>query len=160
MAEKLDISAFEQFDKTWALVTAGKISDYNTMTISWGGMGTLWSKPVVTVYIKSVRHTWKYMNDNDMFSVSFYDEDVRKDLLTLGTKSGRDCDKVALTSLEAEEKEGIVTFKQAKLTIVCRKIYWQDMNRDNMPADVIQAYYAEEEPHRMFVGEVVKVIRA
>ena len=27
------------FDKGWALVTAGDISDFNTMTISWGGIG-------------------------------------------------------------------------------------------------------------------------
>ncbi len=159
MADKLDISAFEIFDKSWALVTAGTLKDFNTMTISWGGLGTLWSKPVATVYIKPVRHTWQYMNQSEYFSVSFYDEDYRQDLLTLGTKSGRDGDKVALTRLNAVESDGIVTFKQAKITLVCRKIYWQDMNRDAMPEDVIKTYYETEEPHRMYVGEVVKVIR-
>lgn len=159
MSEKFDVSAFEIFDKSWALVTAGKLADYNTMTISWGGLGTLWSKPVATVYVKPIRHTWNYLNSNDFFSVSFYDESVRKDLLTLGTKSGRDGDKVALTSLEAVERNGIVTFKQAKVTLVCRKIYWQDMNREAMPEDVIKTYYTDEEPHRMFVGEVVDIIR-
>ena len=30
------------FDKQWALLTAGKEDSFNTMTISWGGLGTLW----------------------------------------------------------------------------------------------------------------------
>lgn len=31
---------FKQFDKKWALLTAGNESSFNTMTISWGGLGT------------------------------------------------------------------------------------------------------------------------
>ena len=32
------------YHDNWALVTAGSLGDYNTSTISWGGLGTLWSK--------------------------------------------------------------------------------------------------------------------
>ena len=39
-------------DKEWALVTVGDKNKYNTMTVSWGGLGTLWHKPVVTIYIR------------------------------------------------------------------------------------------------------------
>ena len=52
---------FETFHNQWALVTAGNLEDYNTMTISWGGLGTLWSKPVATVYVKPIRHTYNYL---------------------------------------------------------------------------------------------------
>ena len=58
---------FAQFDKKWALLSAGTKEKHNTMTISWGGMGTLWGKPVVTVYVKRLQHLvrngshhWKY----------------------------------------------------------------------------------------------------
>ena len=47
MEFKTDI--FTLFDKKWALVTAGGQDSFNTMTISWGGMGTIWNKPVATV---------------------------------------------------------------------------------------------------------------
>ncbi len=30
------------FDKKWALLTAGNKESFNTMTVSWGGMGTIW----------------------------------------------------------------------------------------------------------------------
>lgn len=158
MSFDMNFRALETFHKDWALVTAGSLTDYNTMTIGWGGLGTLWQKPVATVYVKPVRHTWQYLNNNDMFSISFFAEDFRKDLMTLGTKSGRDGDKVALTNLTPVETDGIVTFKQAKITIVCKKIYWQDLARENMPQAVIDTYYTEEEPHRMYIGEVVKII--
>ena len=47
------IDIFEQFDKKWALLTAGTKEKFNSMTISWGGMGTLWGKPIVTTYVRS-----------------------------------------------------------------------------------------------------------
>ena len=44
---------------------------YNTMTISWGGLGTLWRRPVATVYVKKNRYTFEFMEQNDYFTVSF-----------------------------------------------------------------------------------------
>lgn len=45
---------FEMFNKDWALVTAGNKHDFNSCTIGWGSLGTLWGapgqgKPIVTV---------------------------------------------------------------------------------------------------------------
>ncbi len=150
---------FAQFQQRWALLTAGTPADFNTMTISWGGMGTLWSKPVVTVYVKPIRHTFGYMEKNGFFTVSFYPEAYHRDLLTLGTKSGRDGDKVALTGLTPKPLERGVTFAQAEATLVCRKLYAQDLDRSAMPREVAESVYATEAPHRMYIGEVVEILR-
>lgn len=149
---------FDTFHHQWALVTAGSIDDYNTMTISWGGLGTLWSKPVATVYVKPIRHTYNYLEKNDYFTVTFFDEEYKKDLGVLGRLSGRDGDKVAKTSLIAEPIEESVTFKQAHTTLLCKKIYAQDLDVSAMPKDVVNVYYKEEAAHRMYVGEVIQVI--
>ena len=69
--------SFKIFDKEWALVTAGTLEHYNTMTISWGGLGTLWGKPVATVYVKPIRYTHSFLDANDYFTVSFYPEKYR-----------------------------------------------------------------------------------
>lgn len=148
----------ELFSKKWALVSAGKEGDYNTMTIGWGGLGTMWSRPVCSVYVKPIRYTYDYLEKYDYFTVSFYDESYKDDLMILGTKSGRDLDKVALTSLTPEFIEDSITFKEAVCTIVCKKIYYQDMIREPMLEEVVDKYYKEEEPHRMYIGEVVKII--
>ena len=46
---------FEVIGKEWMLVTAGSKEHFNTMTASWGGIGWLWNKPVVFVFIRSER---------------------------------------------------------------------------------------------------------
>ena len=146
------------FDKKWALVTAGDISDFNAMTISWGAMGTLWNKPVCTVYVKPVRYTHDFMEDNDYFTVSFFEEEYRDALKILGTKSGRDGDKMAETKLTPVRiGENVVGYVQAFRTLVCRKIYRQDLELAPMPEAVRETYYEKEAPHTMYVGEIVGI---
>ena len=157
-AKNFNTEIFNQFDKKWALLTAGTPNDFNTMTISWGGMGTLWGRPVVTVYVRPNRHTYGYINANDYFTVSFYPEAYRKDLGVLGSLSGRDGDKVAKTDLTPAEVAHGVTFKEAELTFVCRKLYVQDMDGAAIAPEVMAECYSGEPVHRMYIGEVVEVL--
>ena len=146
------------FQKGWALVTAGNMDNYNTMTIGWGGLGTLWRKPVCTVYVKPCRYTHSFMEANDYFTVSFFDDEYRGALSVLGTKSGRDGDKVSEVGFTPVTAGESITFKEAKITLLCKKIYRQDLTLDAMPSDAIEKYYTEEAPHTMFIGEVVDII--
>lgn len=36
----------------WALITAGDQKKWNTMTVSWGGIGELWGKDVAMIFIR------------------------------------------------------------------------------------------------------------
>ena len=157
--EDLELKVFEAFKKGWALVTAGKPGDFNTMTVSWGGVGTLWEKDVATVYVKPVRYTHDFMEKSGFFTVSFFPEEYREDLALLGTKSGRDGDKVAETKLTPVEIGETVGFREASVTLLCKKIYRQDFDKAAIPSDVVEKYYTEEAPHTMYVGEVLEVIR-
>ena len=100
----LEADVFRKFDKQWALVTAGTPEHYNTMTISWGGLGTLWRRPVATVYVKKNRYTFEFMEQSDYFTVSFYPEAQRRALSLLGSTSGRDGDKVAALARMKQSK--------------------------------------------------------
>ena len=157
MKDFLDTS-LNIFQKEWALVTAGTMENYNTMTIGWGGLGSLWRKPVCTVYVKPCRYTHSFMDANDYFTVSFYSDEYRSALSVLGTKSGRDGDKVSEVGFTPVAAGESVTFKEAKITLLCKKIYRQDLTLDAMPSDAIEKYYTEEAPHTMFIGEVVDII--
>lgn len=154
---ELELKIFEAFNDRWALVTAGPLDDYNTMTISWGGLGTLWGKSVATVYVKPIRYTHRFLDKNEYFTLSFFPPEYKKDLATLGRLSGRDGDKVAQTSLTPKAMGPAVGFEEAELTLLCKKIYRQDMTTDTMPAEVIAASYTEEAPHTIFIGEVVEI---
>ena len=156
---ELNPDIFSAYDKGWALVTAGSMEDFNTMTISWGGAGTLWGKPVATVYVKPCRYTHSYLDKNEYFTVSFFPEDYRKDLALLGTKSGRDGDKVAETKLHPVAVGDSVGFAEASETLLCKKIYRQDMQRELMPAEAVEKFYKEDEPHTIFIGEVLEILK-
>ena len=150
---------FSQFNDKWALLSAGPKDKHNTMTISWGGMGTLWFKPVVTVYVKPCRYTYEFMNENEFFTVSFYPEKYRDALTLMGSKSGRDIDKDAAAGLTVRDLGDAITYEEAEVTLLCKKLYYQDMDPKNMPAEVVQANYTEDKPHRLFIGEVVDLIK-
>lgn len=156
--KNFNLAPLYAIDQEWALLTAGEKSDFNTMTVSWGGLGTIWNKPVVTAYVKPNRYTYKYMENSEYFTMSFYNEEYRKDLNILGTKSGKDIDKVALTKLTPEFLEKSISFKEAKLTIVCKKIYSQDLEINNVPEYEANRFYKNEPIHRMYIGEVVDII--
>ena len=40
-----EYDVFRMFNDQWALATAGTIDNFNTMTIAWGSMGTIWGPP-------------------------------------------------------------------------------------------------------------------
>ena len=150
---------FKAFDRDWALLTAGSPEKFNTMTISWGGLGTLWGKPVATVYVRPSRYTHAFMEENDFFTVSFYPEAYRQTLGVLGSKSGRDMDKMhdsGLTPVQAGES---MSFAEARVTLVCRKLYAQALALENMPAEVAKTFYPDGAPHDLYIGEVVEIIR-
>ena len=120
---ELNVDIFSQFDKKWALLTAGTKNSFNSMTISWGGLGTLWNKPAATVYVRQSRYTHDFMDNNEYFTVSFYPEEFKKQLGVLGTKSGRDMDKMNDSGLTPVEVGESVSFKEAEVTLVCRKLF-------------------------------------
>jgi flavin reductase (DIM6/NTAB) family NADH-FMN oxidoreductase RutF len=154
-----DLQGFNPFNaigKEWFLLTAGDIQDFNTMTASWGGVGVMWGKNVVTSVVRSNRHTFKYMNDGDTFTISFYPQECKDILSYCGSHSGKDVDKVAETGLKLISLDGGVAFEQAKLVFVCKKLYAQTMDVKNFTDDSCTKWYSDTNPiHTAFVGEIV-----
>ena len=157
MGFKTDI--FTLFDKKWALVTAGGQDSFNTMTISWGGMGTIWNKPVATVYVRTSRFTHEFIDNNDYFTISFFPEEYKGILGVLGSKSGREMDKMHASGLTPVQVENGITFKEAETTFVCRKLCKQPIELRNMPEDVVNSFYKADKPHDMYIGEVINIIQ-
>lgn len=147
------------FDKKWALLTAGDSDRFNTMTISWGGLGTIWGKPVATVYVRTSRYTHDFMDAKDFFTVSFYPEECKQILGVLGSKSGRDMDKIKESGLTPVQSGESMSFKEAEVTLVCRKLFKQQLDVANMSEDVAKAMYEGQALHDMYIGEIVDIIR-
>ena len=149
----------ELFDRQWALVTAGVPGEVNTMTISWGSLGELWNKPVVTVYVSSSRYTHQFMEKNDHFTVAFFPPECRAALQYLGSHSGRDRDKIKESGLTLEWLEsGLPSFEEATMIIEARKIYGAPFNTEGF-GDVPAKTYASGRMgiHSEYVGEIEHV---
>jgi flavin reductase (DIM6/NTAB) family NADH-FMN oxidoreductase RutF len=137
------------------LITAGTPEHFNTMTASWGFMGIMWGKNVITAVIRPTRYTFDYMNEHEYFTVTFLEcDDSKKILAYCGSHSGRDVDKAKETGLKPVDVDGAVTFEQASLVFVCRKIYVQDMDVNCLAADY-KKLNGSDPIHTQFIGEIV-----
>ena len=61
----------------WMLLTVRDGERVNAMTASWGSLGVLWNKPVLTCFVRPQRHTYSLMEKEERFSVAFMSESHR-----------------------------------------------------------------------------------
>jgi len=154
---KIKENVFSLLDNKWMLITAGTKENFNMMTASWGGLGVLWNKAVVTIFIRPQRYTYKFIEENPSFSICFFDKEYKPALNFCGTKSGRDYDKVKETGLTpAVTPNNNITFKEAYLSIDCVKLYSDDLKPDNfINKQLIEKIYPTKDFHRFYIGEIV-----
>ena len=155
----LKTEIFELFDEGWPILTAGNKDNFNMMTISWGEMGTLWGKPVVSVFVRESRYTHEFMDKEDYFTLSFVNRMwYNEQLKLLGSKSGRDIDKLKETGFTVFERPHGISFTDARMIIVCRKLFKQQLDMDAMPEEIRTKFYKNGDPHDMYIGEVVEIL--
>nr|WP_319489375.1 flavin reductase family protein [uncultured Caproiciproducens sp.] len=156
---KMSFNPFTKIDKEWMLITAGNKAKCNTMTASWGGLGELWNQYVSFIFIRPQRFTLEFIEKEDFYSLCFFDESQRKALNYCGSHSGRDTDKIKEAGLTPLYDEAAPYFEEAKLVFICRKVHGQFLD----PACFIdpaldQQCYSQKDYHKMFIGEIVKVL--
>ena len=160
-ASTLTFNPFEKLSKQWALVSAGNLDKFNMMTVSWGAVGVIWGKPSVTAYIRQTRYTKEFVDQNDTFTLTFLKDGHREALNVLGSKSGRDMDKMKDSGLTPVEVDGNVTFAEADLVLVCRKRFVQEMPKENfLQQETLDRWYADQNYHTMYIGEIIAAYTA
>lgn len=157
--EMITDSTFKLIGKDWMLVTAGRKESFNTMTAAWGGLGVLWDKNICFCVIRPTRYTFGFMEKSESFTLSFFEERYGKVLEYCVTKSGRDVNKVTQTNLTPVFENGAVYFSEARLVMVCRKIYTQDIDSEKFLSPEIDTFYPGKDYHRMYVGEIYKCLK-
>ena len=158
--EDITDNMFKAISKDWMLITAGGADGLNTMTASWGSTGQLWGKNVATCYIRPTRYTLGFMEENDYYTLSFYNEKYRKQLNICGTQSGRDIDKVKATGFTPVYANcGAPYFEEARLVLVCRKLYVDEFKPENFVMKSIDKWYPEKDYHKVFIGEILEVLK-
>lgn len=156
----LEDNIFKLIDKDWMLLTAGTEDHFNTMTASWGHLGIIWNLPIAIAYIRPQRYTFGFANDNDFYTLCFFEEQYRKALQFCGTKSGRDYDKVKETGLTPLVTEnGNVYFEEARLVLECEKVYVDDLKKEHfLKPEIAAKNYPKEDFHRFYMGKIIQVL--
>ncbi len=155
---ELNENMFNVIGRNWMLLTAGNEEKLNTMTISWGGTGILWNKPVAFLFVRPQRYTKEFIDNGKYFTMSGYSDEMRPAMKFCGRNSGRDIDKIKETGLIPVFEEKAPYFKQAKLVLVCRKLYAQELSENCIIDDNLLEYYSSNDYHTMYVAEIVKVL--
>lgn len=155
--QELKDNAFSLIGDEWMLITAGTAEHCNTMTASWGGLGVLWGAPTATIYVRPQRYTKEFIDREECFTLSFFGSDYRKELGLCGSKSGRELDKIKECGFTVACGEGGAPYiEQARLVLVCRKQYAQDMDAAAMPAEIKEKWYPNQDYHTMYMGQIME----
>jgi len=153
---KFDESIFHLVGKQWMMITAGTTDNFNMMTANWGSFGFLWNVPVAFIFIRPQRYTFEFLEKNDFYTLTFFDKKHKNKLVYCGSHSGRDSDKLKETRLTPVETNlGNIYFKEARLMMECKKIYFDDLKPENFIDRLIHRNYPNEDYHRMYVGKIV-----
>lgn len=156
-AKQIDENLIKLISDEWMLITAGDSEGYNMMTASWGFMGEVWGSDSVVALVRPQRYTMKFIDENDYFTLSFYGE--RKDIHKIcGSMSGRDVDKTALTALTPVFSESAPYFSEARLVLVCKKQYVQQMTADCFTDKAPLEKWYKDDLHYMIIGKIEKAL--
>jgi flavin reductase (DIM6/NTAB) family NADH-FMN oxidoreductase RutF len=155
--QDIKINPFTSIGEDWMLISAGNKNNFNTMTASWGGLGVLWNKNVAFAFVRPSRYTYEFTQKEEMFTLCFLDKQYKDALAICGKISGRNENKVQKANLTPYFTDNTVSFEEAKLIIVCKKLYIDDIKKENMLDNSIMKNYLSGDFHRMYVAEVVKI---
>ncbi len=133
-----------------------------------GGLGTVWGKPVFTVYVREHRYTKAQIDTTGEFTVSVpLDKPIPLISKVCGMQSGRDIDKEteAHLTLEDPEKISVPGIKEYPLTLECKVLYSQKQELEKLPDDIRENMYpqdvdgtypmANRDAHTAYIGEIV-----
>ena len=160
--DDLCVRTHHLWNRQWLLLSVGDFAAgrFNAMTVGWGSLGTMWSKPFAQVVVRPTRHTYGFMEQYDSFTLCAFPDRYHKSLQLMGTKSGRDGDKIAAAGLTpvASTQVAAPGFAEANLVIECCKMYWQDMEPAHFLDPDIDKNYVEQDYHRIYFGEIVAIL--
>lgn len=139
------------------LVTSGDENDWNTMTAGWGFMGEMWGKDAFEAVVRHNRYTYKFMEKNDLFTVSFFPKERSDVVKFCGSHSGRDFDKAKEADITPLFIDGTTTFEEAQLVFVCRKMYSCDFELSLLEEAQRTRWYDGDPVHKRYIGEIMKI---
>lgn len=141
------------------LATAGADGKANAMTIGWGTIGVVWSKPIFTVLVRPSRYTYQLLAQSDSFTVCVPAKTLHPAVSFCGAHSGRDYDKFQECGLTALPSTRVAAPGIAECPVIyeCHIVHTNDVIPANLAADIQARAYPRGDFHRIYYGEILAV---
>lgn len=153
--------ALEVMASQGAFLLTGDEQKLNVMTIGWGSVGDMWGTPVFTAPVRLSRYSHELLKVGSVFTVSFPNAGEMKQALGVcGSKSGRECDKIALAGLKLApaKKVELPVIEGCGLYLECRVLSCTDLSLETLSAEVKDRWYAGNDAsntHTLFCSEIL-----
>jgi flavin reductase (DIM6/NTAB) family NADH-FMN oxidoreductase RutF len=133
------------------------------MIASWGGWGTLFEKPVTWCFLEARRYTLEFIKKDLTYTMSYFDNEYKEEILSFGKQSGRNSDKMKNTKLTAvQTPAGNMTYKEAKIIIECKLFEVTTVSPDDFQDDdarkfIVNRHAEAKDYHKIVFGVITNV---
>ncbi len=127
------------------------------MTFSWGTIGNIWGRHIFTALVRPSRNSYGLLEVTGDFTVNVLPSTLASALGYWGKVSGRTEDKWARTRLTPAPSRRVRSpiVEQGILHFECRIVHRHDLVPANVVPELVPAYYAEDDYHRVYYGEIL-----
>ena len=139
------------------LVSMGTDGKANVMTIGWGTIGCIWSRPVFIVLVRPSRYTYSRLEQVNDFTVNVPPKEIPAAVSHCGSVSGKHHDKFAeaqLTPIPSREVRSPI-IKECVVHYECRTLHRNDLVAEALTQAVREEFYPSQDFHRVYFGEIV-----
>jgi flavin reductase (DIM6/NTAB) family NADH-FMN oxidoreductase RutF len=161
--EEIADNVFTLVGKDFYAITAGKKDHYNSMAASGGGLGVHLMKPTTWCILRTSRYTLELLQQELTYTLSYFPDEYKRQLLFLGSSSGSDSQKMEETELTAmQTPSGNMSFREARMVIECRLMEvttpaYEDFCTPEAQAFVEESYTEPDANRKLVFGEITQV---
>jgi flavin reductase (DIM6/NTAB) family NADH-FMN oxidoreductase RutF len=130
------------------------------MTIAWGFFGNMWNQPFFIAAVRPQRYTLNALKGSERFSVNFFTDDYKDELVYFGTVSGYDENKFKTEKLHAGDKTGgYAPVEEASVILNCSIVTNNQIEPYNLDHDYVEKFYKGDNGyHVMLYGRIDDII--
>ena len=158
---EMDFNPFRQFKEDKCAIVTEVDGKANAMTASWGAMGEMWGKDVITIYIRESRFTRELLDKSETFSVNFFDMSNVENKMALqifGSESGRDKDKIKEMGFNINHSLNTPFLDESNLVFLCSKLSHTEIKSgDFFNPRINDKFYEDGDYHIMYIAEIIRV---
>jgi len=164
-ATELTDNVFKLVGQDYTVITAGSDSLHNSMTASYGGWGQLFELPVTWCFLNASRYTLEVIKKEQTYTMSYFPERYKEQVLFFGSKSGRNSEKMKENILTyVETPAGNITYKEARLIIECKLLSITETDPKDFYSEKGKTFVEKgmkdgngKEFHKLVFGEITNV---